>query len=199
MDLLSPIKLSGNIVEAFKVLMDRSGQEHDLTKEYLKEIVEEAKILADVWDQMVKSIIEEKEPDLKTIDKAGLEKLKYKYGRFNGMPYFTLQSFYKRLSTALEDKLSSEWIDLIVNSVGRILYNRNLTRQILLDSIDKSYGGQDQFDLKINTNRLIETVDILREETAALKTLQHEFALKKLSIGAQKAALGGERKKYERK
>lgn len=179
MDLLSPIKLTGNIVEAIKVLMDRSGQKNDLTKDYLKEIVEEAEILADVWDQMVKSIIEEKEPDLKTMDKAGLEKLKYRYEGFNGMPYFTLQSFYMRLSTALGGKLSSEWIDLIVNSVSRIIYNRNITRQILLDSIDESIMEKDQFEPKINTNRLMETVNILREEAAALKVLHHEFVLKK--------------------
>lgn len=163
------------------MLKERSDLKNDLIKDYIEEIVDEAQLLADVWDQMDKSLIDESEPNIKSIDKAGLEKLRYKYGGFNGMPYFTLQSFYRRLSTALGGKLSSEWIDLIINSVSRILYHRNFTRQLLLDSLDKLNVTGDEFESKINTDHLMETVSILRKEATALKTLQCEIALNKFN------------------
>ena len=176
---LSPLKLSANIVEAIKVLKDSKRQKHESIDAFLKEIVEEAQILADIWDQIVKSIIEGKEPDLNELDQKGFNKLKYKYGHLNASPYFALQSFYQRLSSALGDKLSPGWIDLIANSIGLMLFQRNLTRQALLESLGVSNRSKDNIDSRINEDQLLESVDIMKQEAAALKVLRQEFALKK--------------------
>lgn len=173
-----------------EILLERKLEKKKETIEYLDSIASDARILADIWhdlyDRLIsndlnsnyRALIEKKFNNILYVDvpytMTVAESRKADYGiAANVRVYCRLCEFYKLLSTALGGHLDTRWIDEILNCIGGIICQRNITKESYKEIISNTKNPffidtRNTYDKITN---LAKSVEALHAEAAALDVL----------------------------
>ncbi len=120
------ISLSLNPMSILDYFRSKENRNRDQVASYLDEIANDAKALAEVWDSVIKDLIQRK----------GHFNLDHHSDLLNRLeafkepnaPYFTrLAAFYRSISQATAGKLDPAKLDSVVIHLGHLLYDREIT------------------------------------------------------------------------
>lgn len=148
--------------------------------DYLDEIAKEATHLANIWEEVVRSIESKGIANTKELEMWNqLLNFPKRAKKINGMQYSRLDEFYKCASSVLGNKHRDE-LDFVVFKIGNILKHRKLTRELVESEIIKLKKAKlFNDDTILNDNiSLSDSVDIMVSEAGALHVSAKEFRAK---------------------
>lgn len=160
----------------------KNSKERDLKiADYLDQISEEAMSLANIWENVTKSILAHgvAEAEGNTVWIRLVERPEWTiYSK--SIPRSRLEIFYDRISNILADTKGGGELDFVICKIGGILQKRKLTRDIIEDELkrlkdarffDKNNKVKDEISIQ-------ESVALLNREVAALCSYAKEYRTK---------------------
>jgi len=91
--------LSINPLSLLEVFFDRQDRNSDHVADFLDEVAEEAKALAEIWDRVIEDLSSQTgkfKPDSNTLE------ILRRYEGFNAGPFFRLREFYNCFSATMQ-------------------------------------------------------------------------------------------------
>lgn len=120
------VSLSLNPMSVFEYFRNKGNRNRDQVADYLDQIANEAKALADVWDAVIKDFqlhqgrfnVEDHQQLLSNLEI---------YAVSNAPHFARLNMFYREVSKAAEGKLKPRDLDSVAMVLGNLLYQREVT------------------------------------------------------------------------
>ena len=158
-----------NPIEIIKAINASRILREESVATYVKKVAIEADELANIWEEIAKSIMSGNEIDTDKLEEMGA----YRWVGFNNRPYTLINEFYKDVSAALGKNGGSKWVDKITFSLGGIIYNRDNANETLLELLANKdnhffFSDDNQQDI---LKDLSSSIVAIRKEAAALQAL----------------------------
>lgn len=162
--------VSINPVTLLELLLEKRFRNKQKVVEYLESIAKEADSLANVWEQVVHDLVEQKNAKIR---EKYLNELS-KYHQPNAPYYTRLAHFYEYLSVAVGEKLENKWHDSMAFHLGSLLQQRELTLKEYRKSVtmlNKNPIFVADSNDTANLKNLAESVSVLQKEAAEIHVL----------------------------
>jgi hypothetical protein len=159
----------------------KNNKERDLkVAEYVDQIAEEATGLANIWENVVRAILETgiAEAESDTVWIRLVERPEWTIYSKN-IPRSRLETFYDKVSNILGNSQRGEQ-DFVICKIGAILQKRKLTKEIIEEELKRIRDAK--FFDKNNQNKdeisLTESISLLNSEVAALCSFAKDYRAK---------------------
>ncbi|KOF50400.1 hypothetical protein ACX07_06915 [Vibrio parahaemolyticus] len=162
-----------NPLEIINILDSRRRRKNENAQQFIERIAIEADDLANIWEEIVKSLIAGNEIDRQSLRKLGASR----WIPENSIPYTRIEHFYQSISKSLGNNNSQHLIDVVTNHVARILVGRrevNSSLNELLEHVDSDVFFSD-LNQELAIKDLAEIARVLRNESAALYVLSKQI------------------------
>lgn len=165
--------LSVNPLYLVETFLKGRYRNRDQVADYLDQVAIEAQALADVWDKVISELLCN---EVFVLDRK-TEQIIDGYHYDNAGPFSSLCYFYQQFTTATEGKVSEEWRNTIMNHLGALLRERNITletyREALLNVKHSAFISPD--NASDDFRDLSRLSMALHREAAALGVLAKSF------------------------
>ena len=147
--------------------------------EHLESIAKDARELAEVWSKIYVELATTGQADLSVT--LPVEVRAFINGPAQGTIYGRLEAFYKSASKVVGGRMDDEWRTTIFDCLGRLLYERRITKKSYVDALNTV---RSKFVLS-DTNHGIDWTDF----THAIEALRKEAAALDVLVASYKASL----------